>query len=158
MVVPVLSRTFQESRERFRDRANYQIGTQIAVGLVLSVLLFVFAPWIIKLLFTEEYSSSVEILRLLSPLPFFRSVNFALAAVLTSSGRQSDRTKIQITAAVFNVTGNLIVIFPYGIIGVSIIYLLSELLLGLGYLYLLRTRPASTAMSENSLDKDLRAK
>jgi PST family polysaccharide transporter len=144
VVVPVLSKTYTENRDRFRGRGLSQTAAQILIGTTISVLLFLFAPLIVRLIFGEDYAASAVILRILSPLPFLRSFNFALAAILTSSARQRQRTRVQIIAAAVNVTGNLIVIVPYGIIGVSIVYLLSELVLGLGYLFLLRgqLRPA----------------
>ncbi|MBK9052239.1 MAG: polysaccharide biosynthesis C-terminal domain-containing protein [Chloroflexi bacterium] len=67
-------------------------------------------------------------------MPLLHRLNFALGAVLTSGGRQSPRTKVQIAAAIFNVCANLLIIQPYGIIGVAIVYVLTELILTVGYL------------------------
>jgi O-antigen/teichoic acid export membrane protein len=138
LIVPVLSRTYAKNRDEFLSLSLAQLVVQVLAGTVISIVLFVFAEQIINLIFTTQYEESARVLRLLSPIPFFRSINFALGAILTSSKRQYRRTRVQISAAVFNVVGNLIVIVPFGIVGVSIVYIFSELLLSVGYALLMR--------------------
>jgi len=111
---------------------------QIVTGTFISIMLFLLAKPIINFIFTEEYSRSIEVLRLLSPIPFFRSINFALGAALMSAQRQQRRTRVQISAAIFNVLGNLLVIIPFGIHGVAVVYVISELFLSVGYTLLVR--------------------
>jgi len=138
VMVPVLSRTYKEDIDNFLARGKAQTAVQVVLGLVISVFTFLLAPLIVDLVFGEEYYRSATVLRILSPLPLIRSLNFAFAAILTSCNRQSDRTRVQIIAAGVNVVGNLIVIVPYGILGVSVIFLLSEIVLWLGYAIILR--------------------
>ncbi len=135
--VPLLSRAYQElQRQRFVRYGLAQGVAQGIGGLVLSLLLFFFAPQIIRLVYGEAYAASAVILRLLSPIPLLRAGNFGLGAMLTSSNRQHTRSRVQVAAAVFNVAANLLVVRPFGLPGVAMVYVLSELLLLVGYAYL----------------------
>jgi O-antigen/teichoic acid export membrane protein len=133
-VVPVLSRTYVKARRSFKKKSVAQFVAQAVAGAALSVGIFLLAPVVINFVFGPAYESSAAILRLLSPIPFLRSLNFALGAMLASSNRQSQRTRVQLLCAVFNVLANLVVISPFGVAGVAVVYTLSELILFLGYL------------------------
>lgn len=135
LTVPKLSAAFIETRQAYLQQSKHQFFVQITLGLLLSVFLFIFSPMLIQLTFGQAYQQSSEILRLFSPIPFLRSINFALAAILSSSKLQAQRIKPQILSAVFNVLANLIVILPYGIRGIAFVYVLSELILAIGYTF-----------------------
>lgn len=132
-VVPALSKAYVESSRSFMRKAVMQLVAQGLVGAVLSTIVFLSASFIISLVFGPAYGASSEILCLLSPIPFLRSLNFALGAILASGNRQSQRTRVQLLCAAFNVLANLVVIVPFGIAGVAVVYVLSELILASGY-------------------------
>jgi O-antigen/teichoic acid export membrane protein len=134
-IVPMLARAYHTSRQAFVRLSTGQFAAQSAVGLVMSVGVFVLAPFVIELVFGPAYRASAVVLRLLSPIPFLKSLNFGLAAVLTTSGRQGRRATVQVLCAGFNVTANLLVINTYGISGVAIVYTFSEMFLFLGYAF-----------------------
>jgi O-antigen/teichoic acid export membrane protein len=136
--VPILSKTYSKNIKDYVYKSIVHFLIQITTGAGISIFLFLLAEPIINLIFTSTYADSAVILRLLSPIPFIRSINFALGAVLTSSHRQGRRTRVQISAALFNIVGNLLIIGPLGINGVAIIYVFSELFLALGYILLVR--------------------
>jgi len=138
LIVPILSRDYAKDRKIFVRQSLIQFLAQVVVGAMLSVVIFLLAPTAIDFVFGPAYQSSAKILRLFSPIPFLRAVNFALGAMLASGGRQSQRTKVQLICAVFSVLANLIVIFVFGITGVAIVYVFSELILCLGYLLITR--------------------
>ncbi len=136
-VVPVLSSAYQGLRRKQFVQYGFAQGVaQGLCGLALSLALFFLAPQIIRLVYGEAYAASAVILRILSPIPLLRAGNFGLAAMLTSSNRQHTRSRVQVAAAAFNVAANLLVVRPLGLPGVATIYVLSELLLLLGYAYL----------------------
>jgi O-antigen/teichoic acid export membrane protein len=80
------------------------------------------------------------VLRLLSPILVLKSLNFGLAALLTAADFQSWRTTAQMVCAIFNVAANLVMIIHLGIVGVALVYMLSEALLLLGYAWVARRR------------------
>lgn len=133
-IVPVLSKTYLESRSSFLKQGYTQLLFQVLVGTFVSIAVFLFAPQIIRLIFLDEYDPSITILKLFSPVPFLRSINFGLAALLASSNCQPQRTQVQFASAGFNVIANMFIIGIYGLRGVAVVYVLSELLLLLGYM------------------------
>lgn len=135
-VVPALSRTYVETRRFFGKRCLAQLIAQALAGAALSIAIFLFAPIAVHLVFGPAYERSAEVLRILSPVPFLRSLNFALGATLASGNRQSRRIKVQLLCAGFNVLANLAVIGPFGVAGVGIVYVLSELILCAGYFFI----------------------
>jgi O-antigen/teichoic acid export membrane protein len=78
--------------------------------------------------------------RLLSPLLLVKSINFGLGALLTTAGLQARRTAVQMLVATFNVCANLVAVRTWGIIGVALIYVISETLLCTGYALILAHR------------------
>jgi O-antigen/teichoic acid export membrane protein len=134
-VVPMLARAYHTSRHAFVRLGTGQFAAQAAVGFTMSVGTFILAPFVIDLVFGPAYRASAVVLRLLSPIPFLKSLNFGLAAVLATSGRQGRRATVQVLCAGFNVVANLLVIGTYGISGVAIVYTFSEIFLFLGYAF-----------------------
>jgi O-antigen/teichoic acid export membrane protein len=135
LVVPVLAREYRTSRPAFRHLGTRQFIAQAAVGLVMSVGLFVLAPFMINLVFGPAYRASAVILRILSPIPFLKCLNFGSGALLSTSGCQSQRATMQVLCAGFNVSANLMIIGTYGVGGVALVYTFSELFLFLGYAF-----------------------
>ena len=133
-IVPGLAKTFEQDRVKFVKKSLLQLLAQIALGLSLSLFIYLFASPIIQLVFSTGYEDSIPILRLISPIPLLRSLNFALAAFLLAGNYQVQRSKVQIVAALFNVIMNILVIVPYGVAGVAVVYVLSESILVVGYI------------------------
>jgi len=121
------------ARQSFVRIGAAQLAAQTLVGAVMSAVVFTFAPAIIHLVYGSAYQLSVVVLRFLSPIPFLKSMNFGLGALLTTSGGQPQRAMVQVLCAAFNVVANLAVVFPFGIAGVAIVYTFSEVFLLLGY-------------------------
>ena len=136
LVVPILARRFSGSRRLYLHLGTRQATAQGAIGALMAVVLFVLATPVIDLIFGPEYAASARIIRLLSPLLVFKSLSFGFGALLSTAGQQARRTSIQIGIAAFSVVMNLAVIQRWGIDGVASIYVLSEMLLCLGYLLL----------------------
>jgi O-antigen/teichoic acid export membrane protein len=136
-ILPLLSQAFQQDIKKFNQRSTLQLIAQTAIGATTSLLLFFFAADIMNLIFKEAYQGSIQYLRLLSPIPLLRALNFAVGTMLMASNRQALNTKVQMTVALFNVVANLIVISPFGLVGVSIVYVISDVLLLTATTYLL---------------------
>ena len=133
LAVPGLSRTYVHARQAFVQRSVLQLVAQAALGAIVSVALFLFAPSVVELVFGSAYRRSGEVLRLLSLVPLLRSLSFALGAILASGNRQPQRTKVQMVCALFRFLGSLGIVVPFGLAGVATVYILSELLLAGGY-------------------------
>jgi O-antigen/teichoic acid export membrane protein len=133
LVVPRLARAYRHSPQAFTRVGAIQLGVQLATGVLLAITIFTLAGPIVRLVYGPGYGSSVPILRLLSPLLIAKPINFGLGALLTTSGQQARRTAVQMLVAAFNVCANLVAVRTWGIIGVALVYVVSEALLCLGY-------------------------
>lgn len=153
LVVPSLSQAGTAESQAFVRKGLTQLVVQAAAGAALSLSVFLLAPAAVHLTFGSSYRDSAEVLSVLSPIPFLRSLNFAVGAMLASGGRQPTRTKVQLGCAVSSVLANLIAIPLLGVKGAAMVYVFSELALCLGYL--LVARDWLKSVSVNSPDSSL---
>ncbi len=137
LILPLLSKAFHQDLAKFKRYSTLQIGIHAAVGATISVALFIFAENLLAFIFKEAYLGSAQYLRLLSPIPFLRALNFGIGTVLAASNRQKLNTQVQIIVAIFNITANLAVIFPLGLVGVCLVYITSDMILLLTTSFLL---------------------
>jgi O-antigen/teichoic acid export membrane protein len=56
-----------------------------------------------------------------------------MAAIMVATNQQVKRTFIQVIAAVTNIVLNLLVVFRFGINGVAFVYVITEIILLVGY-------------------------
>jgi O-antigen/teichoic acid export membrane protein len=88
------------------------VPKMLGYSTIIFIGLFVCAP-IVPVILGKEYARSVEALRWLALLPFFKSIHYFLADSLTGAGYQRMRTAAQIAIAIFNVLINLWIIPAY---------------------------------------------
>lgn len=152
IVVPRLSQQRARTPRTFRRQGVTQLAAQGVAGAVLSLAVFLLAPAAVNLTFGPSYRDSALILVVLSPIPFFRSLNFAIGAMLAAGDRQPSRTKVQMGCAISSVLANLIAIPTLGVQGAAMTHVLSEMALCSGYLLLARDWLKPGAL--NSADTD----
>jgi len=135
--LPKLAAAFGE-----RKKLNYFYSQFIILTLVLTlplaVLLFVFSEEILRFVYTYKYVDSRYILKILAIVFFFHSLCFVFGAVITASGNQSLRSKIQILAAITNVLLNIIFIPLYGAEGAAFTTAMTEVIIFSLYWYFSR--------------------
>lgn len=132
VMIPIVARVYAETGT-FGRIGMMQLVLQMLTGIVISSGVFWFGQATINYVFGDAYAPSGAVLRLLSPIPFLKSLNFGLALLLTVGGLQGWRSIIQTFCATFNVVTNLLIVVPFGVVGVSVVYTLSEMLLLGGY-------------------------
>lgn len=108
-------RFFRKGADGTRETAKYARkilrGTS-PLELIVVLAMFLFAPILPKIL-GHGFRDSVNALRWLCLLPFFRTFQFSAGDALTTSGRQSLRLGTQTLAAAFNFGVNLYLIPRY---------------------------------------------
>lgn len=132
VMVPVLSNLFVKDIKQAwitTRRFNYVL---LVVGLGLFLLVFFGAEYIVLLL-GPSYADSLEILKILSIILFFHSLSFGAAAVLVATKQQTQRTIVQTIAVFLNIALNIYVIDLWGITGVALVYVFTEIILFVGY-------------------------
>jgi len=132
VIIPVLSSMFSNNMHQFWQMARRSTELLLVVGLILTVGLF-FGSNLIVLLMGPAYTETVEVIKILSPIALLHSINFATVAVLISAGQQTKRSIVQACAVGFNLILNLLLVQKFGIQGTAWIFILTELLLFLGY-------------------------
>jgi O-antigen/teichoic acid export membrane protein len=95
--------------------------------------LFIFSKPIISIFLGEKFLETIKLLRILSPILFFKSLSFGFVLVIILSDMQKKRILPQFIVAVVNILFNILLIPYFGITAVSWVYLISEILLTLGY-------------------------
>lgn len=133
LVVPQLSHRHRSALPAYRRLGGRQLAAQVLTGAVMSILMWLLAPLLVTFILGPTYAASVSVLRVLSIILFVKAVSFGLAALLTSSGNQKQRTAVQVVAAALNLAANLAVVPRWGVMGAATVYVISELLLCAGY-------------------------
>jgi O-antigen/teichoic acid export membrane protein len=137
VMLPILSQAYRQQPSSVRPLAGRFLGWSAIMGVVLGLGTAALAHPIVRLIYGEQYTQSGDVLVVLSWVLAFRCLSFGLAAVIVAVGWQGRRNVIQAIAASFNVGVNILIVGLYGIIGVSWVYVATELLLVAGHLLLL---------------------
>jgi len=131
--LPRLSIHWVNNSEKYQRFAWRLLGGLACIGFIATIGIGFSSKWVIVFLLDTEYFNSFIPLRLLSPLLFFKAISFGFATILVASGRQKQRLYPQLLSSVVNILLNFILIPPFGIVGTSVVYVISESILTLGY-------------------------
>jgi len=132
VMLPVISNQFTFDINRAWQTVSRFNIILLLVGIVSAIGLF-FGSWFLTPILGESYEQTSEILRIISFILVFKSLSYGMAAILIAIGHQGQRTVVQAIAVLLNIVLNLLVIDTLGINGVAIVYLITELILILGY-------------------------
>lgn len=132
-LIPIFSRKISRQNHFFDITIFSPIIGLGALGLFLSFGLGLGGKWIMPYLLGYEFEGTSTLVFLLSPILFFKSLQFGLAAIIVAAGWQKYRLIPQAIAAITNLGLNLFLIPIYGAKGAAFAYNLSELLLLIGY-------------------------
>ena len=104
-----------------------------------SILIFVFAEWIVDILLGKGYEQSVLLLRILAFLPFIISLSnvFGIQTMLVF-GMKKQFNRVLLSAAIVNTVIVLPMIYFYQAIGVSISVTITEVFVTSSMYYILR--------------------
>lgn len=134
-LLPTLVRLHSENRERW-IRLNTLLGkTLMFIGLPFSILLFVYAGEIIRLVYgSGSFIESVPILRIFAFILFVRFTSETFALILTTSQRHTTRMYIVVAVTFLNLLLNAYAIPRFGIKGAAVVSLITNAIAGILYL------------------------
>jgi O-antigen/teichoic acid export membrane protein len=112
---------------------NIFVGFSL-LGFILTLSVSCFGYTIILKLLGPAYQESGHLLVRLSPLLFMKSIEFGCTSVIVACGFQRYRLGPQIISAVINIILNILLIPNNGVWAVANNYLISEVVLFVGYL------------------------
>jgi O-antigen/teichoic acid export membrane protein len=132
VMVPVLGNLYQNQPPQAYKSSYRTIGLLLAIGVLLWLLFLAGAPLVVLIL-GQSYQASVPVLRILSFVLLFKCVSFAMAAIMIATDKQGRRTIVQTIAALLNVLLNLAIVHILGVKGVAGVYVVTEIILLMGY-------------------------
>lgn len=137
VTMPFLSGVYRETPGGFSGKVLKSLWWYGALGVSMMVVTVWIAQPLAQLVYGQSYQLAGWLLRLLSPIFFFRSLTLALSSALVAVGYQKLRVRVQFLVAFLNVLGNFLVIPRFHLVGVALVYVISEALLVAGYAVLL---------------------
>lgn len=131
-LIMVLSRTFYPYLSRNISKHNLFLKLNLLISLFVSIILFVFAPSIIKVFLTGEFSQAVTIIRILSiSIVFISLSNVYGTNFLIVKGYEKEMRNITLVSSFVGLFLAIPCIYYYSFIGAAIIITLSRGLMAL---------------------------
>jgi len=131
--IPTLSRTYHEAPQMLPAAARKLLAGITLMGIVLFAGVGLLGDDLVRLLLGAEYETTGQLITMLSPVLLLKCLEFGLASVIVALNKQKERIFPQMIAAVMNVGLNLWLIPLYGVFGAARVYVISEVVLFLGY-------------------------
>jgi O-antigen/teichoic acid export membrane protein len=133
-MMPVLARLHGEGDERWAAFGKLLSKALFLIALPVSLVLLVYADQIVAILYgSGQFVEAVPILRLFAFTVFIRFVVDSYGIMLTTSRRQGVRMVIVVAGTVLNLAFNAFMIPRYGPWGAAEVSLVTNLLVGAGY-------------------------
>jgi len=100
------------------------------IVLAISVLTYIFAPWLSALLCGNQYISAIKLIRIMSPIIFFGGINYLLGIVgLVNLNKQNEFFKAVLFAGIVSVLFVVLTAKKYGSVAAAGAMSLSEIVL-----------------------------
>ena len=131
--IPTLSRTYHEAPQRLPAAARKLLAGITLMGIVLFAGVGLLGDDLVRSVLGAEYETTGQLITMLSPVLLLKCLEFGLASVIVALNKQKERIFPQMIAAVMNVGLNLWLIPLYGVFGAARVYVISEVVLFLGY-------------------------
>jgi PST family polysaccharide transporter len=126
-IYPHINKIASESKTRaikFIQKITFLIG---GTSFILSLIVFLFAGIIVKILLGTQYHESVKVLRILSFLPFIVGLSniFGIQTMLTFNHKKAF-SNILIATSIFNIALAFILVPLFQHVGISVAVIISE--------------------------------
>ena len=131
--IPTLARTYHKTPQRLPATARQLLVGITLMGIVLFAGVGLLGDDLVRLLLGSEYETTSQLITLLSPVLLLKCLEFGLASLIVALNKQKERIFPQMIAAAMNVGLNLWLIPLYGVFGAARVYVISEVVLFLGY-------------------------
>ncbi len=132
VIVPVLSNLFATNIHQAWKTALRAVGVLTVVGFGLFLALL-FGSRYLTIILGASFADSQPILVIISIIIFLHSIIYGVAAILVATNQQVNRSVIQAIVVILNAGLNFLIIPRIGINGVAYVYILTEVVLLIGY-------------------------
>jgi len=127
-IYPYISKTMCESKDKgFAIARKTLLMSSIFFGII-GIIIFIFAPWIVKIVLGPKYLPSIIILRIFSIIPFIVAINnvLGLQTILTQ-GYFREFSKIFLKGGILGVVLSILLTILFKHIGTAFARLFSEI-------------------------------
>lgn len=132
----IISRTFFPFLSRKIEKHIWYTKINIYLSLIISLLLFIFAPILIKLFFTEDFYDSIIVLRIMSVSIFFLALNDIYGTnYMIIQGYEKRLRTITIISSIIGFLLSFPLIYYFDFIGAAITITLTRIILGISITY-----------------------
>jgi O-antigen/teichoic acid export membrane protein len=133
--LPNIAQLLSQGSSRFKSFTAKMFLGFIGLGAFLTIMVWWLGEPVIVLILGQAYQVTGRLIVRLSPLLFMKSIEFGCTSLMVACGLQKNRLMPQILSAVVNIILNVLLIPLYGVWAVANNYLISEVVLFLGYLW-----------------------
>jgi len=134
--IPKLTKFYSiKNKNKLKNLYNSFKYTIIIIIFLISTFLFIFSKDILKILYRYKYIDSNNILKILSIVLFIHSLCVVYGTILTISGNQKLKSKLQTILATLNIVLNIVFIPTYGAEGAAATTLMTEITMFSMYYY-----------------------
>jgi O-antigen/teichoic acid export membrane protein len=124
---PVVSELFgRGDKEKIEHISSYIIERLLMLSLPIIAILLLFPEGILKIVFTEDYSSGALSMQILAISAFLTGIYLFFGTVITTSGHPQQNSKLMFIGAISNVIFSIILVRYFGINGASLAALISS--------------------------------
>ncbi|MBO7523053.1 MAG: polysaccharide biosynthesis C-terminal domain-containing protein, partial [Bacteroidales bacterium] len=114
------------------DKHNLYIKIHLGLSLFLTVVLFLFAPLLIKLFFTEEFYDSIAVLRIMSIGIFFLALTVIYGTnYLIIMGKEKQLRNITFSSSIIGFAMSFPLIYFFNFIGAALTITITRGILGI---------------------------
>ena len=136
---PRINNLMVESKEKALKLIQYVIKLQVFITLVLSILMFFLAPYVVSLLFGAGYEQSVEVLQIMSVLPIIIGLSHVFGVlVLLSHGYKKEFSSVLLLSGFFSLFTLIPLCYYFGAIGAAVSVVITECIVTLLMLILIK--------------------
>ena len=129
----VISRVFFHFLARKIEKHSLYVKINIGCSSFIAITLFIFAPQLVSLFLTDEFSNSIVVLRILAPSLIFTSLSSAYGAnYLILQGREQLARNISVISCIIGFICAWILVYCYSWLGAALAMLIGRVLLGTG--------------------------
>ncbi len=141
--IDVLNRTFFPFLSRRMNKHNSYRHINFAFSLLLALLLFAFAPFLIRLLFPEEFLPAIHLLRILSVSVFFTGISSAYGVnYLLLVGKEKLLRNITLTVTLIGVVLFVVMTYMFNTTGAAVAVVLVNAGFAISYFIAARRCPS----------------
>lgn len=135
VLVPSLSRDRNHSADARRKTLKQTVFGFLVLGLVGWGVTVLFGQQAISLVLGDQYAMVADLISKTAIIVLISSLNVGLVAIIIANNRQKQRLASQVISLIFKMIGSIIIFTRLQVEGLRLIYILSEVVLSIGYFF-----------------------